>query len=281
VDSEHERALGQDALASTPLALVLCEKTELERELISCLQSVQKTINILKFKGSYSLFLPSSKSGQCAFERDALLQLMEKLGLVGVEVHEATGRALRIEARVEDALGLRWPFSYVELDPPLAKAFGLHQKAGLGKMTKLNAIVWRLFPSVEALIALLLEREEGPWELEIAPEQLRVIPKESAQVDYAATVLQDLRERGLRATLDARDIPFKQRMYQSTRDWVPYVLLLGPPERATETLSMRSFTGEVTKELDLDTFVARMRDSGWCRSISEGRLRGDKNEDAN
>jgi len=113
---------------------------DLQTKLISSLQSIGKTLNILGF--NYCVELACRKRAEKGF-LEFLKAVEESLG-VGFEVREE-GKPLQVEFLVEDALGRRWP------------AITLKQTKK-GPRNEKEGLPYIIEASVEKITALLIER---------------------------------------------------------------------------------------------------------------------------
>lgn len=93
-------------------------------------------------------------------------------------------------------------------------------------------------------MGMLLEQCAGrlpPW---LAPEQVRVLPVSEAHVASAAVVLSELAAGDIRAGLDTSSETLALRVFRAHGDGVPYVLILGNRELASDSVTIRERGGE-------------------------------------
>jgi threonyl-tRNA synthetase len=112
----------------------------------------------------------------------------------------------------------------------------------------------------ERMIGFLLEHYAGNFPVWLSPEQVRVIPITDGQNEYAQSLVQQLRDAGIRAHADvsAQRMNAKIRLAQLMK--VPYMLVVGESEMNAGQVSLRVRDGSQQNNIPLDEFVARAKD---------------------
>lgn len=73
----------------------------------------------------------------------------------------------------------------------------------------------------------------------LAPTQVRVVPVSDDQVAFAERLCQTISNAGVRTDIDDREDTVGRKIRNAEKEWVPYVLVVGPREIETNTLSVR------------------------------------------
>ena len=91
------------------------------------------------------------------------------------------------------------------------------------------------------------------------------MPISDKYMEYAESVLADLKETGIRAELDSRaeKIGYKIREARQV-DRVPYMLIIGAKEVETNTVSVRDRDTDQTVTMKLDEFLDKL-----CKEIKD------------
>lgn len=146
----------------------------------------------------------------------------------------------KIDVHVIDALGRTWQCATVQLDFQLPRRFGLEYRDREGQARTPVIIHRAVFGSMERFIGILVEHFAGAFPTWLAPVQVRVLPVADRHLDYAEAQARELRARGLRTEVDARDekLGYKIRAAQAQR--IPYVAVVGDREAEEGTLSVRA-----------------------------------------
>ena len=112
----------------------------------------------------------------------------------------------------------------------------------------------------ERMIGFLIEHYAGSFPVWLSPEHVRVIPITDAQNEYAQSIVQQLRDNGIRVSADisAQRMNAKIRAAQLMK--VPYMLVLGENEMKAGQVSLRVRDGSQQNNIALDEFIARAKD---------------------
>jgi threonyl-tRNA synthetase len=124
-----------------------------------------------------------------------------------------------------------------------------------GGERKLVAMLHRaLFGSIERFLGVLLEHHGAVLPAWLAPEQVAIVPIAARHRGYAERIRAAL---GVRARIDADDT-LARRVAIAHRDGVPLVAIVGDRDVASEAISIRERTGQVT--LPFDGAIAHLRE---------------------
>jgi len=121
--------------------------------------------------------------------------------------------------------------------------------------------------SLERVIATLIEHYAGVLPLWLTYEHARVIPVTSKQELYAEKVVRQLTERGIRATSDLTAEPLEGKIKQAEEEKIPYMLVVGEKEQATDGVSVRVQGHGDIGLLDMETFIKDIQGEVQSKSI--------------
>jgi threonyl-tRNA synthetase len=79
------------------------------------------------------------------------------------------------------------------------------------------------------------------------------------QAEYAAQVEKSLLRQGFRVVADLRNEKIGFKIREHTLQRVPYLLVVGDREMDTETLAVRTRTGQDLGSMNLPAFVERLQ----------------------
>ncbi len=199
---------------------------------ISYLQMIRQIPNIFSFETQMVLRVAQASPDRSFFEK--------ALGS-SIDVIEPSNGSTELVLRLFDREGCAW-------DGPMV-AIG-KAKSGL------RTVFGSLLGSWERFIALLLQKEQGiPFEL--VEEQVRIFPLRPELLGYADTVRERLERVDLRTQIDSQEMLLKQRIHEALKERVPYVIVVGPEEAASQTISWRS--GDVEKRGTIEEFVTMVK----------------------
>jgi threonyl-tRNA synthetase len=116
-----------------------------------------------------------------------------------------------------------------------------------------------LFGSLERFFGVLLEHCAGALPAWLAPEQCRLVSVNERAVAFSREVIALLKERGVRAELDASDDPLGQKIRAAQLEKIPLVAVIGEQEAARRSVNLRRRSGERIGEESLEVFLERVR----------------------
>jgi threonyl-tRNA synthetase len=146
---------------------------------------------------------------------------------IDVQVWSAIGREFTIATnQVDFAVPARFDLAYRDRDNSDKTPLCIH-RAPLG--------------THERFIGFLIEHYAGNFPLWLAPEQVRILPigDEEPLVAYAKEIQRELREHGIRATLDASTDPIKAKIANAEAMKVHSMFVLGKRDLEASAISVR------------------------------------------
>jgi len=258
-------------------AHIFCTPDQLVDEVAQLLDLVDEVLR--DFGYEYEVFLSTrpevslEEASDEEWERatDALRRALEMKD-VAYEVDEGAGAfyAPKIDVKLYDALGRGTQGPTIQVDLNLPKRFGVTYVGDDGAEHECIIVHRAILGSLERFVGLLIEHYAGWFPVWLAPEQVRVLPITDAHRDYADSVLQALRERGIRATCDARNEKTGYKVRAGTVEKVPYLLIVGDREVESGTVSVRSHERGDEGPAPLEEFIRRVADQIERKALPEG-----------
>ena len=120
--------------------------------------------------------------------------------------------------------------------------------------------------SLERFIGILIENWSGALPLWLSPVQAVVLNISENQVDYAKHVVKTLRDAGLRAEADLRNEKINYKIREHSLNRLPYQLVVGDKEKATDKVAVRTRGGQDLGQMTLDTLIKRLQQEVVTRS---------------
>lgn len=145
----------------------------------------------------------------------------------------------KISVQARDAIGRTWQMSTIQLDFNLPERFDIDYTASDGTKKRPVMIHRALFGSIERFFGVLTEHYAGhfpPW---LAPVQVVGIPVADEFAPYLSEIIDELRARGVRATVDLSDDRMQKKIRNHTKDKVPFQLIAGGDDRDAGSVSFR------------------------------------------
>lgn len=162
-------------LVSADYAHIFCAPEQLERELISSLQFIDKIIKMFGFeyywhlKGKGQEFAATVNRWEKATK--SLISAFEKTGFTCADLQETSFAGPVAETYLIDKAGREWKGPHISLDLHAPDRFGLRYRGSDGKTHVPLMIARPLFGSLERFAALLLGHTSGLWPSWLVSEQ--------------------------------------------------------------------------------------------------------------
>jgi threonyl-tRNA synthetase len=110
-----------------------------------------------------------------------------------------------------------------------------------------------LIGSFERFLAILLEHFNGQFPPWLAPEQVRLLPVEASDQEYAESVATSLPTTLVSVTDATKTL--SQRIRAAHDDRVPYMIIVGSDERCSGTISVRDRQERTCEDVDPTEFA--------------------------
>jgi threonyl-tRNA synthetase len=165
----------------------------------------------------------------------------------------------KIDIKLVDVLGRLWQLSTVQFDFNLPQRFELEYTGEDGEKHRPVMAHRALFGSVERFFGVLIEHYAGAFPLWLAPVQVGLVPISEKHVEYAQSVKSKLEAAGLRVELDSRNEKMNAKIREFTLEKVPFVLVMGDKEAASEGVSVRTRGKGDEGSVSLDAFIERSK----------------------
>ena len=173
----------------------------------------------------------------------------------------------KIDFHIRDCLKRSWQLGTIQLDFSMPQRFGLVYTDS-DNTEKTPVMIHRaVLGSFERFIGILIEHYAGAFPLWLAPEQVRVLPISEKTNEYARDVESELRQGGLRASMDVSDEKIGAKIAKAHQEKVPYMLVVGPQEAQSGTVNVRIRGSKDTQSLDLAGFV-----EAACRKAADKKM---------
>jgi threonyl-tRNA synthetase len=264
-------------------AHLFCREDQVAEELKGCLSIVSLIFDALDmkdFRVRIGLRDPDSSKyvGDPANwdkAEEACRQAAESLGAPFTEEPgEAAFYGPKIDFVVTDVIGREWQLGTVQVDYNLPERFDLSY-IGKDNAKHRPVMIHRApFGSFERFVGVLIEHFAGAFPCWLAPEQVRVLPISEKTAEYADQLLEDLKRRGIRATLDDSSERIQAKIKIATEMKIPYLAVVGPRDAEADEVSIRAFgedrnLGSIDRATCLDALTAEISSRGKTRLLSE------------
>ncbi len=225
-------------------AHIFCTEDQVGEEVAGCLEFAFSTYSLFNLDVRLELSTrPQDRIGTDEMwdrAEGALTNALDAQGL-SYELNPGDGAFYgpKIDMHMTDSLGRSWQLGTIQLDYSMPERFDLAY-TGADNAEHTPVMIHRaLFGSYERFIGIMLEHTGGELPLWLAPVQAIVLPISDRLGEYATSVLQRLRDAGVRVELDDRGESVGRKIREAELRKIPYMLIVGDREAADGTVSVR------------------------------------------
>ena len=233
-------------------AHIFCRPDQVEDEfkaVIDLVLYVFKSLGFEKFTAQISLRDPENKEKYIgedeAWDRAeaAIIKAANEKGLPTItELGEAAFYGPKLDFMVKDALNRSWQLGTIQVDYQLPERFKLEYIGADNERHRPVMIHRAPFGSMERFVAVLTEHCAGNYPLWLTPDQVAVLPISEKYQDYAESIFTELKQKDISGYLDERDEKIGRKIRDAEVKKIPFMLIVGEKEQATNSVSVREHT---------------------------------------
>ncbi|MCC9000633.1 MAG: threonine--tRNA ligase [Candidatus Contendobacter sp.] len=161
----------------------------------------------------------------------------------------------KIEFVLRDCLDRLWQCGTIQVDFSMPGRLDAHYIAEDGGKRAPVMLHRAILGSLERFIGILIEHHAGALPVWLAPVQAVVLDITDHQAAYAAQIEKSLMQQGFRVAADLRNEKIGFKIREHTLQRVPYLLVVGDREMATETVAVRTRAGKDLGSMSLTAVV--------------------------
>jgi len=171
---------------------------------------------------------------------DMVRQVLIDSKIPYVEVpNEAAFYGPKIDVQVWSVIGREFTLATNQVDFAVPKRFDLVYR-DRDNTDKTPLCIHRApLGTHERFIGFLIEHYAGNFPLWLAPEQVRVLPVTEAQIDYAKSLVDELRAQQVRAELEFSNDKLMGRIQRTEEARVHHILVVGQREQEAGAVAVR------------------------------------------
>ena len=242
---------------------IYCTPDQIEQEIVKSVKIIDQILTTFGFQTiNYAVSTkPDNAMGDDNLWETATAALRNGLKAAGKEfaIYEGEGAFYgpKIEVTIHDSMGREWQCSTIQADFFLPKNFALNYIDNQGKKQTPVIIHQALLGSLERFFGIILEHFKGHLPFWLAPTQVTVIPITSEQEEYANNIYQQLKDKGIRTTLNTTSEPLSAKIKSAQLQKTPWMLVAGQKEVDNNTITLRHVTGKQEFGLTLESIIQR------------------------
>jgi threonyl-tRNA synthetase len=246
-------------------AHIFCTEEQIEDEVAMNLAMVRDVYSTLGFdQPEFKLAtMPDQHLGteeQWRMSEEKLASAMRRNEIAyQLNPHEGAFYGPKIEIYVPDALKRKWQVATIQLDYNLPERFDLTYTTSAGTDARPVMIHRAILGSLERFIGVLLEHTAGVLPFWLAPEQIRVLSLSEKTEGYAREIASLMQRHGFRSSADLRNEKLGFKVREAELAKVPFMVVVGEREAATQQVSLRKLRGEKSQVLAVEELLARVQ----------------------
>jgi threonyl-tRNA synthetase len=251
-------------------AHIFCTPEQVKSEFSRVMQLVEEAYATLGIKEySYRLSLRDPANKEKYADNDAMWELAqqmlrEAMKEMNLPYTEAEGEAAfygpKLDIQLRDPLGHEETVSTVQIDFHLPERFDLEYIGEDGAQHRPVIVHRGIISTMERMMAYLIELYGGAFPLWLAPVQAMIIPIADRHIEYAETLIDDLRAEGIRVEIDSRGERMQAKIRDAQLQKVPYMLVVGDKEQEANSVAVRHRDGSNLGTMPLFQVIDRMKD---------------------
>ena len=246
-------------------AHILCTPEQLNSEIRAIADFVNYAMGIFGFE--YEVELSTRPEHSIGSDQDwelatTALENALKDNKISYEVNEGDGAFYgpKIDFKLKDALKRKWQCATIQCDFTLPERFDLSYIGPDGEKHRPVMLHRVILGAIERFMGVLIEQYTGAFPVWLSPTQAIVLTVTDKHIPYAQSVYDKLMAAGIRCEkcFDNEKLGYKIR--QSQMQKIPYMLVIGDKEVATETVAPRERDGNNLTPLSVVEFIVLVQD---------------------
>ncbi|MBB3060407.1 threonine--tRNA ligase [Microbulbifer rhizosphaerae] len=186
----------------------------------------------------------------------ALAQALDAAGLPWEELPgEGAFYGPKIEFSLKDCLGRVWQCGTIQVDFSMPGRLDAQYVAEDGSRQTPVMLHRAALGSFERFIGILIEHYEGAFPAWLAPQQVAVLNITDRQAGYCRELESRLAALQYRASADLRNEKIGFKIREHTLQRVPYLLVIGDKEVESQTVAVRTRSGEDLGTMTFESFL--------------------------
>ncbi|MBI4981515.1 threonine--tRNA ligase [Candidatus Woesearchaeota archaeon] len=173
---------------------------------------------------------------------------------------EAAFYGPKLDFMFKDALGREWQLATIQCDFNLPERFDLSYANEKGEKERPVVIHRAITGALERFMAVMIEHYGGKFPLWLSPVQIKVVTVTDRNIPFAEKVLEQLKEQGFRAELDASAETIGKKVREAQLEKANYIITIGDKEVEKKTLAVRTRNGNVKFDVKLADFMKQLEE---------------------
>lgn len=251
-------------------AHIFLRQDQLHEEILSIMQFVHDVMGIFNFQYEMEISTrPEKFIGTLEDWNKAEQVLKDVLNSQDLpyDINEGDGAFYgpKIDVKLKDAIGRKWQCATIQCDFALPERFDLTYVDTDGKRKRPVMLHRVILGAMERFIGILIEHYGGRFPVWLSPTQVIIMNITDEQEPYVKALQAAMINEGIRVETDMRNEKLSLKIREGVVKKVPYLVIIGKKEMASETLSVRVRDGGELKDVTIHDFIARVKEDNHLR----------------
>jgi len=251
-------------------AHIFLRQDQLHEEILNIIQFVHDVMGIFNFEYEMEISTrPEKYIGTLEDWNKAEQVLKDVLDSQGLpyDINEGDGAFYgpKIDVKLKDAIGRKWQCATIQCDFALPERFDLNYVDSDGKRKRPVMLHRVILGALERFIGILIEHYGGRFPVWLSPTQVVIMNITDEQEPYVKALQEAMVNEGLRVETDTRNEKLSLKIRDGAVKKVPYLIIAGKKEMASETVSVRVRDGGELKDVTVKDFIARVKEENLLR----------------
>ncbi len=251
-------------------AHIFLRQDQLHEEILNIIQFVHDVMGIFNFEYEMEISTrPEKYIGTLEDWNKAEQVLKDVLDSQGLpyDINEGDGAFYgpKIDVKLKDAIGRKWQCATIQCDFALPERFDLNYVDSDGKRKRPVMLHRVILGALERFIGILIEHYGGRFPVWLSPTQVIIMNITDEQEPYVKALQEEMINEGLRVDIDTRNEKLSLKIRDGAVRKVPYLIIAGKKEMASETVSVRVRDGGELKDVTIKDFIARVKEENLFR----------------
>lgn len=251
-------------------AHIFLRQDQLHEEILNIIQFVHDVMAIFNFEYEMEISTrPEKYIGTLEDWNKAEQVLKDVLDSKGIpyDINEGDGAFYgpKIDVKLKDAIGRKWQCATIQCDFALPERFDLAYVDSDSKRKRPVMLHRVILGAMERFIGILIEHYGGRFPVWLSPTQAIIMSITDEQESYVKALQAAMVEEGLRVETDTRNEKLNLKIREGVVKKVPYLVIAGKKEMASETVSVRLRDGGELKDIPVKDLIAMIKEDNFLR----------------
>jgi threonyl-tRNA synthetase len=251
-------------------AHIFLRQDQLHEEILSIIQFVRDVMGIFNFEYEMEISTRPDKYIGTLEDWDKAEQVLKDVLTsqdIPYDINEGDGAFYgpKIDVKLKDAIGRKWQCATIQCDFALPERFDLNFVDSDGKRKRPVMLHRVILGAMERFIGILIEHYGGRFPVWLSPTQVVIMNITDEQEPYVKALQAAMIDEGIRVETDMRNEKLSLKIREGVLKKVPYLVITGKKEMASETISVRVRDGGELKDVTIQDFIARVKEENLLR----------------